>query len=199
MRETKAAIGGTVMRSILAGAWLLCAGAIQAEPSPSVRYLMKESVSRFEWGMFRLQSRAETFTWDGLDTQTPKQYARVQYGWEKNQILVTLVVYPHYRNFEKSTGRQVCGSLMSQMKSSFGVAPGSEFMRGIDGIGTFFRPQYFDRTDAPKTLDEDIEAITTLQVDVMASKNDQSPYQEMMSCSSDLRKAEVRYFVTESK
>jgi hypothetical protein len=160
---------------------------------------MKESVSLFEWGIFRLQSRVETFSWDGLDTPTPKQYARVEYDWGKNQLLVKLVVYPHYRNFEKNTGKQVCGSIMGQMKFSFGVAPGSEALRSIEGIGMFFRPQYFDRADVPKTLDEDIEAITALQVDVMGSKNDQSPFQQMMSCSSDLRKAEVRYFVTETK
>jgi hypothetical protein len=101
----------------------------------------------------------ETFTWDGLDTQAAKQIARVQYDWDKNQLLVNLIVYPHYRNFEKNTGRKLCGSFVEQMKSWFGLRPGSEVLRGILGIGTFFHPQYFQKVDAPKTLDEDIEAI----------------------------------------
>lgn len=190
---------GRIMRPILVTALFVSVGAVQAEPSPSVRYLMNQSVSLFEWGMFRLHSKVENLHWDGLDTQTPKQFAHVEYDWSKNLIRVELTIFPHFRNFENNTTRQVCGSLINQMKFSFGVAPGSEFLRGIGGIGTYFHPQYFENVNIPKTLDDDIEAITTLQVEVMASKTDQPPFQEMMSCSSDLRKPEVRYFVTDVK
>jgi hypothetical protein len=163
---------------------------------------MGESVSRFEWGMFRLEQRLKTLSWNSplvLIPSSLQQYGRVDYDWDKNQLLLTLVIYPRSSNFQKSTPTEVCGSLMRQFKFHFGMTPDSEFLRSIQGISTFFQPQYFVNTGAPKTLNEDIEAITTLQIDVMASKNDQAPFQQMMSCSSDLKKSEVRYFVTETK
>jgi len=69
-------------------------------------------------------------------------------------------------------------------------------MREIDGVGTFFHHEHFTKADAPENLDADMEAITTLEVEVMTSKNDQAPFQEATSCSSDLLKSEVRYFTT---
>jgi hypothetical protein len=185
---------GSAMRKVLSIACILCASTVQADPSPSVRYLMGESVSLFEWGIFRLQTRTERFTWDGLDIRN--QFARVEYDWPKNQLRVRLVVYPRYQSLQKSTARQVCGSLIRQMKGLFGVAPGFEFIRGIDGIGTFFRHQQFAKSDVPETLDADLEAITSLEVEVMASRNDQPPFRETISCSSELLKSETRYFTT---
>jgi hypothetical protein len=180
------------MRTIIFVACILCASTVQADPSPSVRYLMGESVSLFEWGIFRLEARVDRFTWDGLDIKN--QFAHVGYDWPKNQLRVRLVVYPRYQSLQRTTARRVCGSLVQQMKSLFGAAHGFEFLRDTDGIGTFFRHQHFDKADVPNTLDMDLEAITSLEVDVMVSKNDQSPFQEAISCSSELLKSETRYF-----
>ncbi len=140
-----------------------CSGRVQADPSPSVRYLMGESVSMFEWGIFRLEARADRFSWDGLDIKN--QFAHVDYDWAKNQLQVKVVVYPRYQSLQKTPARQVCGSLVKQMKSLFGVAPGFEVVREIDGIGSFFRHKNFDRADVPKTLGADLEAITSLEVE----------------------------------
>jgi hypothetical protein len=182
------------MRIVVFIACILCSSTAHADPSPSVRYLMGESVSLFEWGIFRLEARAQRFAFSDLDIKN--QFARVEYDWPKNQLRVKLVVYPHYQSLQKTTARQVCGSLIQQMKSLLGVAPGFEFLRDIDGIGTFFRHQHFEKSDAPKTLGADLEAITSLEVEVMASKNDQPPFKEAMSCSSELLKSETRYFTT---
>jgi hypothetical protein len=179
------------MRKAVFLACILCTGTVQADPSPSVRYLMSEPVSLFEWGIFRLEARAERFAFDGLDIR--KQFARVQYDWSSNQLRVQLTVYPRYQSLQGTTARHVCDSLVRQEKSLLGVTPGFEQMREIDGVGTFFRHQHFDKADVPKTLDADLEAITILEVDVMVSKSDQPPFQKAASCSSELLKSETRY------
>src|SRR5262249_39450497 len=153
--------------------------------STSVRYLMGESVSLFEWGIFRLQTTAENFGWDDLEV-AHKHLATVKYDWTKNQVTVTVIVYPSYRSLQKTNAKGVCGSVMRQMKSNFGVSPGFEWVRSMSGVGTFFHPQHFLRNDEPKTIDADLEAITNLEVWVHASKNDQAPYPELISCSSEL-------------
>ena len=177
------------MRKVMFVACILGAAIVQAEPSPSVRYLMGESVSLFEWGIFRLQLTMETLN-TGYEASA-KQTANVEYDWPKNQLTVKVIVYPRYRSFQKATARQVCGSIMQEMKLEFGVDP-----RLGRRIGTFFHHQQFETTDVPKNMDADLEAITNLEVEVMASKNDQSPFQEQMSCSSELLKSETRYFTT---
>ncbi len=158
---------------------------------------MGESVSLFEWGVFRLQARAELFAWDDIDVR--KQFARVDYDWDKNQLTLRMTVYPRYQSLQKVTARGACGSLIRQIKFHFGVAPGSEFMRELGGIGTFFRHQHFARSNAPDTLDRDLETITQLRVDVMASKSDQPPFDAVQSCSSELLKSEVMYFTTSDR
>lgn len=177
---------------------LLWAGTGQADPSPSVRYLMDESVSLFEWGIFRLQMSVQSFTWDDLDIRN--QFARVDYDWPKNQLKVRLVVYPRYGSLERTPAKEICGSLVRQMKAQLGVAPGFEILRDINGIGTHFRHKHFTKADVPKALDADLEAVTSIELKVMANMNDQPPFQEMMFCSADLLKTEIRYFTTsESK
>lgn len=182
------------MRKAIFVACILCASTVQADPSPSVRYLMDEPISLFEWGIFRLQARAERFAWDHLDVKS--QYARIEYDWTKNQLQVEMTVYPRSQSLQRTTAREVCGSLIHQMKMHLGVAPGTEELREINGIGTFFRHQQFEKAGVPKTLDANLEAITTLEVDLMVSKSDQPPFEKAISCSSDLLKPETRYFTT---
>jgi hypothetical protein len=186
------------MRAFAIAALILVTGTtMHAEPSPSIRYLMRESVSMFEWGVFRLETRAGQFAWDDLDI--PKQFARVDYDWAKNQLTLRLTVYPRYQSLLSASAKGACGSLIRQMKFHFGVAPRSEFLHELSGIGTFFRHQQFDKADAPATLDRDLESVTQLRVDVMASKSDRPPFQAMQSCSSDLLKSEISFFTTSDR
>jgi hypothetical protein len=184
------------MRKVVFVCAIFCAVGAKAEPSASVQYLMGESVSLFEWGMFRLQSRAERFHWDRDVDLLQGHSAKVDYDWQKNELRIEITAYPRYRNLQKTTAKEVCGSLMRQVKGQFGVTPGTEFLREILGVGTFFHHQYFERSNAPDKLDADLEAITTLEVGVYASKTDQAPFQNLVSCSSELVKPEVRFFTT---
>jgi len=168
-----------------------------AQQPSSIRYLMGESVSLFEWGMFRLQTRAERFAWDDVDVQN--QFAKVDYDWDRNQIVLRMTVYLRYTSLQAVTPRGACGSLIRQMKFHFGVTPGAEFMRDLDGVATFFRPQYFEKKNAPDTLTRDLEAAVQLRVDVMASRADRAPFENVQSCSSDLVKSEVLYFTTSTR
>jgi hypothetical protein len=176
--------------------WIILASSrTQAEPSPSVRYLMNEQVSMFEWGIFLLEAQVKRFEWDdGLDIK--KQFAHVEYDWPKNQLEIQVVVYPRYQSLQKTTARQVCSSLISQMKFHFGLDPRYPELRDMEGLGTFFHHKQFAKSDSPQTLETDLEAITNLEVQVMASKSDSPPFQETISCSSDLLKSEIRYFTT---
>lgn len=66
----------------------------------------------------------------------------------------------------------------------------------MQGIGTFFHHKQFESGDVPKTFYADLEAITSLEINVMESNNDSAPFHEAISCSSELLKPEIRYFTT---
>ncbi|MGA2351354.1 MAG: hypothetical protein ABSF70_13045 [Terracidiphilus sp.] len=175
--------------------FVMFAPTAQADPSPSVRYLMNEQVSMFEWGIFLLQTHVEHFAWNrGLNVRS--QFAHVEYDWQKNELGIKLVVYPAYQSLQQATARQACGSLMSQMKTLLGADPKMPEIREMQGIGTFFHHKQFESGDVPKTLDADLEAITSLEINVMESKNDNAPFHQAISCSSELLKPEIRYFTT---
>jgi hypothetical protein len=170
-------------------------GGSQGEPSKSVRYLMSEPMTLFEWGIYRLDSALNALTFSGLNSAN-KNVVSVDYAWSKNQLKLDLTVYPRAISLQQTAAKEICGSIVKQVKSHFGVEPGFEVLRSVEGIGTFFSHQYFIKTDARKTLDEDLEAATSLIVRVMTSKNDQSPFKEASSCSSDLLSREIKYFTT---
>ena len=174
-----------------------------ADPSPTMRYLMDQSVSSLEFGAFLLERHLEALTWNpDIDFIQPRtQIGRVSYDWEKNQLQLNVTVYPVYATFTKSTPKDVCGSLMRQLKSGFGVGPESQVvrqaMRDAFGLATYFTPRFFKNPNVPKTLADDLEAITVFQLDVMASKTNRALFSKMMTCSSDATSSETRYFITE--
>lgn len=173
--------------------------AVQAQPSPSVRYLMNEPVSMLEWGTFKLEESLRRFTFADLDLNAPGHYAHVEYDWDKNQLKIAFTVYPRSSNISKSTPQGVCGSVIRRIRFHFGLAPGYEFMHPVAGIRTYFHHRHFTPTNVPKNLDEDLEAITMLEVGVWASTTDKPPFKQVMSCSSELTKSEIRYYITEAK
>lgn len=132
---------GTVLsRAAASAVCVMIAPKAQADPSPSVRYLMNERVSMFEWGIFLLQTRAEHFAWDrGLDVRS--QFARVEYDWQKNELGIKLVVYPAYKSLQQATAREACGSFISQMKTLLGGRPENAGDTRDAGDRHLFSPQ----------------------------------------------------------
>ena len=68
---------------------LLCSGSFNyagAEPTPSVRALMKEEVSLFSFGLYQLDQRIDQKKVSGL-----KGIASVSYDWNTNRIKMTFV------------------------------------------------------------------------------------------------------------
>jgi hypothetical protein len=49
----------------------------------------------------------------------------------------------------------------------------------------------------PDTLVSDLEAITSLEVEVYTSETDEPPFEQAVSCSSDLLAGEIRYYTSE--
>jgi len=186
-----------VRSCVLALCMLLLSGAVHAEPDASTKYIMNEPLSLLEWGLYRLEKAYDKQTWSDLDIRS--QYTTARYDWSKNTIYFEIVVYPSFESLQKTPAQKVCGSVVHQIKSLFGVESGYEFMRDYCGIGTYFHPQYWENKNSPKTLDSDIEKITNIQVKVMASKNDQAPFKEAASCSSELLQPEIKYFTTTSE
>ena len=151
----------------------------------------------FDWGLFRLRERANHFRWDGLDLIN--HFADVEYDWDKNQLLVKITAYPRYKSLQIKTTKGVCGSLIKQMKSHFGVASGFEHIRSRWGIASYFSHKSFTPAKVPETLATDLERITILRVNVYTSATDKPPFQESQVCTSELLKSEVQYFTTSAK
>ena len=112
------------------------------------------------------------------------------------------VIYPHFWSLQKTPPKQLCGSIITQVRDYFGVGvgwdvPGLEHLRKMSGIGRYFHHGFFERK--PATLDRDIEAITYIQVHVLVSKTDRPDFSEAASCEGSLISPEIRHFTTEIK
>ena len=145
-------------------------------------------------GLYQFEKR---YTSDKLgDPNITRQVANASYDWSKNEIQLNMVIYPRFESLKTTSAKDVCGSYIHKMKKIFGIEPRSEEMRNFVGIGTYFHSKFWENKDAPKTLDSDIERITRIEVNVLASENDQPPFHEVQSCSSKLLNTEIKYFTT---
>jgi hypothetical protein len=177
--------------------FILIATSAFADPSPSIRHLMSEPLSMLEWGIYRIERRAALFAWDDLDIM--KQFCDVQYDWDVNWLRLSCTIYPRFQSLQKTPPKQVCGSIISQIRTHFGIgaAPHLETVRKLFGIGTYFRHQFFTQKTVPESLEHDIEVITFIGVRILVSKNDQPRFQEAASCEGDLLSPEIRYITTD--
>jgi hypothetical protein len=92
-----------------------------------------KQLSGHEWGMFHLQERANRFRWDH-PLEVSSQHANVTYDWPKNQLQIQMVIYPRSQSLQRTTAREVCGSLIHQMKVLLGATPGMEMFRESNGV-----------------------------------------------------------------
>src|SRR5690349_12324673 len=93
---------------------------INSDASPqSVRSLMEQPVTMFEWGLARLEERVRTMPWDPdiASTLLLPQEARVRYEPKTNHITIGIRLFQKNGSLRRTPPQQTCGSVMRQLKT----------------------------------------------------------------------------------
>ncbi|MFA0607143.1 hypothetical protein [Vibrio amylolyticus] len=164
---------------------------LNAEPSRSISYLMEDSLSMFDWGVFRMESSMANIKFKELDLLN--HYGRVNYDWDSNRINLETVVYSSYKALEKSGSKAICRKAITKVKEHFGYGIKEADFRAIFGIASYFKHTGFVKKNAPENLGKDLENVTKFSVLVYASKLDKAPYNQYQQCVSSFNEKGVMY------
>lgn len=167
-----------------------------AEPSPMVRYLMKEPVTLFDWGIIRLYEYVDGFAKDYLKNNAVQDiYSTVTYDSLSNNILITFVVTQkpvpkgQASQSEATSPKNICMAIVQAMRREF-LADRNPLLRRSSGIYRFFGHVGFRGEKEPLDAFEEIENITLIRVSVYSARD---PGRLILHAESPLMGKEVNF------
>jgi hypothetical protein len=148
-----------------------------AEPSPSVRYLMNEPVTLFDWGIIRLYEYLDEYTTHYLKTNSVQDiYSTVTYDSSRNNIIISLVVTRLTQQANESpasvdsSSRDICKTITRTLRREF-LTDRDRYVRQSSGIYRFFGHIGFKGKNEPIGSFDEIEKITVINVSVYSEKD----------------------------
>ena len=135
-----------------------------AEPTPPIQFLMQESVSMMDWGMKNIEDhlyRHRTLLIEsGKSLFEPEPTIAVVYGWEENQIQISIGLRTCEQLQKTSQG---LSDIRSHVEWVIKYLRGSLTMKPYDA---FFRHRGFRSKESPQDLESELASLTELIVSV---------------------------------
>jgi hypothetical protein len=148
-----------------------------AEPSPSVRYLMNEPVTLFDWGILRLHDYLDEYTFHYLKTNSVQDiYSTVSYDARRNKITISMIVTRQAEHENESpasvrkSSRDICKTVTQTLRREF-LTDRDTHARRSSGIYRFFGHIGFKGKDEPIDSFDEIEKVTVINVSVYSDKD----------------------------
>lgn len=168
----------------------ICAQSTNAEPSRTIRYLLKEPVSMFDWGLYRLNDDLRHFfARDRKNISYVVPSVSVYYLREENRIRVDLHLYSKQKLLQKKTARGICNQLTKRTRVFFAVGENKN-VREKAGVAFRFRRFGFESKNRPKNVMEELESLTEIHVMVSVRVND-STWKKIAESKAPLMGKEV--------
>ena len=143
-----------------------------AEPSPSIRYLMNEPVTLFDWGILRLYEYLDEYTSHYLNTNSVRDiYCTVRYDYKKNNIIISMIVTRQMQSQSEAPSsvragsREICRTITQTLRQEF-LTDRDSHVRRASGIYRFFGHIGFRGKEEPVDAFDEIERITVIEVSV---------------------------------
>lgn len=180
---------------------LAASSGLYAGTSPSVRYLKREPLTLWDWGIISLETllrehcdwlegTTDTSTTDPVITYGFHIFARVSYWAERDRLLIMIQSQSDTTMAEPSGYLEAsCKALISQVKERLQVddngRPRSQQKASL--LGAYFAHRsFFLEPDRPEDLSSQLDSITEIRVVAGASGRS-------IGCRSMLLDSEVQY------
>ena len=147
---------------------------LNAEPSPTVNYLMNEPATMFDLGMYRLEEYLNKYPFKSLKDEKGIDVGIifVSYHWGENRIIIKASPYTE----SYISAKDMCKIMTNKIKTILGI--GEEGVLSIftkKRIGNFFQHNNFRTKEEPYNFINEIEKIVEIRVEatrkVKASKS----------------------------
>jgi hypothetical protein len=180
---------------------LLNTGAF-SEPTSSVKYLMNQPVSMFDWGIDRMEKHLYAVGTKGMLTfpDTSNLDVRyffapsISYDWDSNRIDVLLVCSDFDRKMDIEKAKRLCRTAIANTKTILGSMEGI-LLYGDSVSGRWFSHKGYTKTSEPKNLYKEIDNIILIRADILLKEITISKDKSATSlkCESPLLSSEVLF------
>jgi hypothetical protein len=166
-----------------------------AEPSAAVKYLMDDSVSAFDFGLYQVASRLQN---PARDYGVPAGYgdvsANVDYDWGRNRIVARLYVYMKAKVLPPSVAKEVCRETIATARSVGGISRQTG-ARETDypSYAALFQHNSFARNSSPKELEDELLSIIEFSVKVVVGSINSTGPLKITACQAPLLGKEVLF------
>ena len=169
---------------------------LNAEPNKTAKYLMNDSFTMFEWGLYQIEDTLAKKNFSDLDLIF-RTIVSTEYDWESNQIKIDLVIYPSFQKISSIGEKEACRTALTDIKQHFGFGYDDE-RRSILSISSHFKHKGFINKSEPKTFMGDIEKMAKVTVKIYSSKDNKPNFSNKAICTSKLLEKDI-YFVDKKK
>lgn len=172
---------------------LLCLAApLSAEPTKTARYLMNDTPSMLEWGIFKLDRALSAVSFPELNTDG-RSMSMTEYDWDSNELDIQITAYPSHDKIQEIGGKEACRIALASIKKRLGFAS-IDLVPNPLSVSNFFRHEGFHSVDSPDSFTKDVEEMTRVTVSIYSSKTNKPIFDRQSVCSSKFLDPKV-YFV----
>lgn len=153
-------------------------GVCNAEPSPTVKYLMNTPVSVFDFGMYELRRYLE----GQFDIFNPKSNVDAIVAlWDKDRIVIKVMSGISYKN--EKLARRACRKTLKEVRTTLDIdpttgRPSRSFVllnQDADGVmDSFFYHRGYDIKSDPQNLKRALDKLTEISVHTSYLKGDKT-------------------------
>lgn len=178
------------------GLLILLSTQLSAEPSTTAKYIMNDSLSMFEWGLYQIEDSLSEKKFKELDLIF-RTITDTKYDWDSNQIKISMTIYPSFEKLNSIGEKDACRTALTDIKQHFGFGYDKE-IRSFLSISRHFKHKGFINKSEPKSFMDDIENMVKVTVNIYGSKNNKPNFSNKATCTSKLLEKDI-YFVDKEK
>jgi hypothetical protein len=132
---------------------------VEAEPTSNIKYLMNDSVSMLDWGIYKIDKGLEKYL--TLDKAT-SIFQSVGYDWDTNRIEVRVFLYGAS---SQEQAKEWCKIIMSQTRLFFFIDEnGKPVIGDHSNLPKYFYHEGFGNKLEPEGLNKELDNVTVIIV-----------------------------------
>jgi len=150
-----------VLLLLLAG----LAAPVWAEPDETSGFLINDSVSMLDFGLYRLENAVNALRQELFIKFEPPYSSFVDYSWDENRIVIVLS-YGNPGNPPIKEIKADIKTVVAALKKKFGVKPNGQPLQqgGSSTVADFFVHKGFNRKSMPPDMRQKIDRLVEIKV-----------------------------------
>jgi hypothetical protein len=153
-----------------------------SEPSSDIKWLMNDSVSLLDWGLYKIKQHLQgkeindSFNMDDGIINTYEIIPVVSYEYELNRIYINGTIFNYSDIENKKQAKYMCKETINMIK---------QFWLKLHPLESFFSHEGYAIKTRPKTINDEIKNITVIKASILPPRPSFNPVDKRtINCES---------------